>query len=1260
MQWIDTTTLGNWASRRDCQEYLPLVIRRLIRATAIDISHINIPAGDSIIYPGWDGILETTVGNEYLPEGLSVWEIGTNQDIKKKAEEDYQKRKENPLGVNPRETTFIFVTPRIWIKKDEWCTEKKNEEFWKDVKVYDAKVLEEWLEQAPAVASWLARRLGIYPKGAVALEDFWSEWSSIANPPLTSEVVVAGRDKQVESVRKWLSSSPSSLAVQVATSDEALAFLASAINNLPEIEREFLFSKAIVLENTESFRHITVTGRKGLLLIPRFVVIEGVPQATQRGHHVFIPLGPDNKVTSERIELPRLGREAFIDALKKMGLSETDSQKYSKETGRSLTVLRRQLTKVSNQPEWAKADTARDIIPALLVGRWTEKKEEDKNIIGQLAGKAYEDFSKKLSTWLHKSDTPILKIGEFWRLVSPIDAWFALAPFLTEADLQTFKTVALKVLGIRNPALELEPKNRWLASIYGKKMIYSETLREGVAQTLVLIAVFGDDTGIPVSSTTQTYVDNIVWELLRDADWKLWYSLSDVLPLIAEASPLSFLEAVELSLSQDDKPIMAMFSETESLISSSSAHPGLLWALEGLAWNPLLLGRVTLILGKLAKLDPGGKLSNRPINSLRDIFLLWFPNTYASLEQRLEVIDTLIEREPEIGWDLLVSLMPRYHDTCTPTHKPRWRQFSEKTDVEISIAEHLEGIKAVTGRLLIHVGTNGYRWAEVIESFSILPPEDRSNVIEQLLSNAKEISNGRLELWNSLRILLSRHRSFSDADWALSEKELRKIEVAYSLLEPEDTIKRFSWLFDEHWPSLTEGKERGDYKKLELIIAQRRLEAVKAIKSEGGFQGLIKLAEHTNNPWQVGITVSEAGLSIEEEQTLLSLLEGEGEKKVNFVQSYILQRALKEGDEWINSLVEKARSQQWQPNKLVNLFAAFPQNRTVWDLLESLDEAVQKAYWRRCTLRIFDLPAKDKVYAINQLLHVKRHFTAVDCAALFAEEIPAILIAQVLQKAATEASLDDSQRLESYDIEKLFKELDKSTEVKEEVIARLEWFYLPVLAGVASARPPKTLHRELSNNPEFFVEVLKCVYKPRNKDNDQTEEEESFPQELLEQRARFAYELLHSWKTPPGSDSNGQIDYEKLKAWVINARKLCEKSDRREVGDSHIGQILAHAITEENNTWPPESVCKIIDETQSMELDNGFSIGIYNKRGTVTKSLYEGGRQERELAEKFRQYANKWAIRYPRTAGVLTKIAEGYENEAKREDKEAERRDMEY
>ena len=49
-----------------------------------------------------------------------------------------------------------------------------------------------------------------------------------------------------------------------------------------------------------------------------------------------------------------------------------------------------------------------------------------------------------------------------------------------------------------------------------------------------------------------------------------------------------------------------------------------------MAWGPEHLHQATSILLTLAEFDPGGKLANRPLGSLRDIFLAWRPNTYAS------------------------------------------------------------------------------------------------------------------------------------------------------------------------------------------------------------------------------------------------------------------------------------------------------------------------------------------------------------------------------------------------------------------------------------------------------------------------------------------------------------------------------------------------------------------------------------------------------------------------------------------------------
>src|SRR5712691_8667283 len=119
--WTKAADLELWADYLDTRARLPQLVRRLIHATVDSIQQIEFPAGEGIQRPGWDGIVETTSGNAFVPSGLSGWEIGVDRDPGKKAEEDFQKRTKNPLGLDSSQTCFVFVTPRKWLKKAEWC-----------------------------------------------------------------------------------------------------------------------------------------------------------------------------------------------------------------------------------------------------------------------------------------------------------------------------------------------------------------------------------------------------------------------------------------------------------------------------------------------------------------------------------------------------------------------------------------------------------------------------------------------------------------------------------------------------------------------------------------------------------------------------------------------------------------------------------------------------------------------------------------------------------------------------------------------------------------------------------------------------------------------------------------------------------------------------------------------------------------------------------------------------------------------------------
>jgi hypothetical protein len=207
MRWVTSRDLDQWASRLDCRGRLPLVIRRLIRFTARDndIRAGSFPADEAVQYGGWDGNLIVLTATEYIPEGHSVWEISARSDIKAKAEEDYQKRTKNPRGVDRSKATFVFVTPRVWDDKDTWKHGKIDERKWLDIRVYDARDLEEWLEQAFGVGAWLARYLNIVPDEDVTSgEEFWREWTTATIPPLTADLVLSGVRLQMNPDKLYL------------------------------------------------------------------------------------------------------------------------------------------------------------------------------------------------------------------------------------------------------------------------------------------------------------------------------------------------------------------------------------------------------------------------------------------------------------------------------------------------------------------------------------------------------------------------------------------------------------------------------------------------------------------------------------------------------------------------------------------------------------------------------------------------------------------------------------------------------------------------------------------------------------------------------------------------------------------------------------------------------------------------------------------------------------------------------------------------
>jgi hypothetical protein len=156
------------------------------------------------------------------------------------------------------------------------------------------------------------------------------------------------------------------------------------------------------------------------------------------------------------------------------------------------------------------------------------------------------------------------------------------------------------------------------------------------------------------------------------------------------------------------------------------------------------------------------------------------------------------------------------------------------------------------------------------------------------------------------------------------------------------------------------------------------------------------------------------------------------------------------------------------------------------------------------------------------------------------------------------------------------------------------------------------------------------------------------------------YHLLNNWRTIPGIDESGNINYDHLYAWVIEVRKQAAAIGRIEVADMQIATALACYKSKDKDVWPSDEICEIIDSINTKSIRDNFSAAIFNNRGTTSRGVFDGGAQERKLASHFRNLANTHAIKWPVTSAILESLAKDYEAIAKQEDREALNEDLNY
>ena len=886
--------------------------------------------------------------------------------------------------------------------------------------------------------------------------------------------------------------------------------------------------------------------------------------------------------------------------------------------------------------DWNQHSSAQKLAVSSLIGSWKESNEADIAVVTQIVGEDYNNWIVDLREILQVHDCPLSYKNGIWSFKDRLKSWQELGGRLFDDHLDTFKAVALDVLRIEDPSFELPGEERYAAAIHGKVLPHSGNLREGLAEALALI-------GSRVTSLincTQGKADAIaalsVRELFDESDWVRWGSLNGLLPTLSEASPDEFLSAVESAIASRPSPFDRLFEQEDTGVFGRNYISGLLWALEGIAWEETYLIRTAVVLAEIASHDPGGNWANRPGNSLTDIFLPWLPHTLASIEKRQAALKTICAEQPEVGWKLLESLLPNQRTTTSGTHKPSWREtVPDEWEKGVTNNEYWEQSRFYAELIVEQAGFDIIKLASLAGNYDHLPPPASEMLRDKLASDhcLKLSEEERLPLWGALCKLVAHHRRFPDAKWSLGDEFLLPIEEIASQLAPQSPSLLNKRLFSDADAYLYEGD--GDWREEQEKLFQIRKAAIGDILGEGGLPQVLEFAKTVTNAHLVGDVLADMDQPEFDAELLPGLLDMADQKLWSFVAAYAWRRRFMGNWQWFDD-INKAG---WEPKQIALLLCALPFERNAWDRAAQLLGENENEYWNNTSANTYQAE-DDTEYALGKLLEFGRPNTAIEGLTrdLYRKKdiSPELACDALLALVQTK---EPTGRIDSYHITEIIKALQENDGTDQDKLFHVEWAYVSLLDRHSDGSPV-TLENRLASDPGFFSELIQLIYRAEG-----AEPEE--PSEQHRNIATNAYRLLSTWKVVPGTRADGEFEPDAFTEWLTTMEEIVKASGHYDVAMIQLGDVLVNSPEGPDGLWIHPAIAEAMNNRERSSLRDGYRTGIYNSRGVHT--VDPEAKPERALAEKYRQRADQVEnAGYQRLATTLRGVADSYDRDAER------------
>ena len=917
-------------SKRQAEELMPEIIKRLINHSTTCISKLRMPSGNDIWAPGYDGVVKCDLTTKYVPEGISVWEIGTSDNSLKKVNADYAKRTNEPLGINPLAAVLILVVPHIWAHKKSITAWESEHNDWKEVRIYDASIICDWINSDILTYTWLMETMADCSLHFHSLNQAWDRFSNKTNPKFSNSMFLNGRDEQKDALLQQANELKTILVKGESTVD-ASGFVLSALA-CDSTMRE----RVIVVDDRQTYE--TVIYQYSEIII---VVDFDYTGDYLSGNNTTIFRFNKEATIKADISIGPLSKRQFISALNDMGAGNCAESIYLDTRG-NLRALIRKIpgTTIDATPDWCRIQDCNLLLPLIFMQHYD--RDRNKTIIEKLGGVAYSIIENKYSELLRLEDSPIKPVLNNYCIINYEEAWNVLNPSVFDQSFERLTGVVLELLQTRIPGS---------ADFDGMNYRSHNTILRNLL----------------INYITYSYDSNAAAKLQNVAKQVLEYItipqtqelvLSN-LSILAEATPRVVMDCLLADYSAECSIIKSLFDDN----TFSTKYTEILYALERLALFSESAIDAVKMLFELYCVRDTYPISNSPKMSLINIMNFINRDGTLLLQQKVTIIKAFIMQSKQKGCKFVAELLKEK----TIFKSVRHGEKSISTDEVITYNDYFAAIKEIAEPAFEYAITNGEHeiLSDLLMQYKLFDPQYLWALAEQFdLTYFDQIKIVTLNY--ELRDIAFSIQKYKHEDLYPYLDTIRKwIEVTTS----EEPIIGIAWMFLNSYSLPAEElliEDEYDFTRITNRKEEIRLSALSTIQEENFENSIELLVTILKDETGWGILLSKIALDESMRDIIYKSLSLH--KKYNILAGFLDHVSLEYFERKIN-----------KEDKEIVVYVLQRINRK--DCIDSLsDESYRFAYWGSKWMIEFDERTYGQLLQYNPRGLVFYYYSAIKTA----------------------------------------------------------------------------------------------------------------------------------------------------------------------------------------------------------------------------------------------------------------------------------------